>query len=69
MEYEYEMIQETAETIAQLAQHVTRTLSEERLYAFLTCGVESVQKSAYLLTDHFYCNFLPEGTPFALAPV
>ena len=41
-EYEYEMIQETAETIAQLAPHVTRKLSEDRLFAFLTCGVESV---------------------------
>lgn len=58
-DFEQEMLQEAAETLVALSNHISPNLNENDLFALIVSGVEPLQKAAYVLLKQLYENFIP----------
>lgn len=56
------MLQEAAETMIAMTNHVTPSLNENDLYILIGSGVEALQKAAFVLLKYLYNNFIPHLT-------
>lgn len=53
------MLQEAAETLGVVANHIGPDLNENDLYSLIVSGVEPLQKAAFILLKQLYENFIP----------
>ncbi len=59
-DFEYQMLQEIAETLLAMTNVVSPTINENDLYILISSGVEGLQKAAFVLLKQLYENYIPE---------
>ncbi|CDW71489.1 ring zn-finger-domain-containing protein [Stylonychia lemnae] len=58
--FEYEMLQELAETLLAFPSYINAHLNEDKLFLLIGSGIESIQKAAFVLLKQLYENFIPQ---------
>eukprot|EP00347_Sterkiella_histriomuscorum_P012612 403367900 len=58
--FEFEMLQELSETLLVFPSYINSQLNENNLYILISSGIETLQKSAFVLLKYLYENFLPQ---------
>jgi cystathionine beta-lyase/cystathionine gamma-synthase len=58
-DFEYEMLQEVAETMIAMTNHVSSAIDENNLFILISSGVEALQKAAFVLLKQLYENYIP----------
>ncbi len=59
-DFEYQMLQEMAETLLNMTSMVRPNINENDLYILVSSGVEALQKAAFVMLKHLYENYIPE---------
>ena len=58
-ENEYELISFIGDLISNLAPYIHASLDEDILYSLISTHINHIQKSAYVILQHFYQSFVP----------
>lgn len=58
-ENEYELISFIGDLISNLAPYIHASLDEDILYSLVSTHINHIQKSAYVILQHFYQSFVP----------
>lgn len=59
-DFEYQMLQEMAETLLNMTSMVSPNINENDLYILVSSGVEALQKAAFVMLKQLYENYIPE---------
>ena len=59
-DFEYQMLQEMAETLLNMTSMARPNINENDLYILVSSGVEALQKAAFVMLKQLYENFIPE---------